>query len=33
MAQGLIYPGECYMCTLEKGEINSFGVKYPIDII
>ena len=32
MAQDVIYPGECSMCTWEKGEINCFGVKCPIDI-
>ena len=32
MAQDVIYPGECSMCTLEKGEIHCLGVKCPIDI-
>ena len=30
MAQEVIYPGECSMCTSEKGEIHSFGMKCPI---
>ena len=25
MAQDVIYPGEGYMCTWEKGEIHCFG--------
>ena len=32
MAQDVIYPGECPMCTLEKGEIHCFVVKCPIYI-
>ena len=29
MAQDVIYPVECSMCTWEKGEIHCFGVKMP----
>ena len=29
MAQDMIYPGECSMCTWEKGGIHCFGVKCP----
>ena len=32
MAQDVIYPGEGYMCTWEKGEIDCFVEKCPIDI-
>ena len=32
MAQDVIYTGECFVCTWEKGEIHYFGVKCPIDI-
>ena len=32
MAQDVIYSLEGYMCTWEKGEIDCFGVKCPIDI-
>ena len=32
MTQDVIYPGECSMCTWEKGEIHCFRVKCPIDI-
>ena len=32
MAQDVIYPGEVSMCAWEKGEINCFGMKCPIDM-
>ena len=32
MAQDVIYSGEGSVCTLEKGEVDSFGVKCPIDV-
>ena len=32
MAQDVVYPGECSVCTLEKGEIRCFGGKCPISI-
>jgi len=32
MAQDVIYPGEGFVCALEKGVIHCLGVKYPIDI-
>ena len=32
MAQDVIYPGKGSVCTSEKGEIDCFGVKCPIDI-
>ena len=32
MAQDVIYSGEGSMCAWEKGEIDCFGVKCPIDI-
>ena len=32
MAQDMIYPGECSLCTLGEDEIHCFGVKYPTDI-
>ena len=32
MAQDVIYSGEGSMYTWEKGEIDCFGVKCPIDI-
>ena len=32
MAQDVTYLGEGSVCTLEKGEIDCFGVKCPIDI-
>ena len=32
MAQDVIYSGEGSVCTWEKGEIDCFGVKCPIDI-
>ena len=32
MAQDVIYSGEGSMCTWEKGEVDCFGVKCPIDI-
>ena len=33
MAQNVIYPGECSMCTWEKGEIHCFGSRdaYPLN--
>ena len=30
MAQDVIYPGEGFMCTWERGEIHCFGVKCPM---
>ena len=32
MTQDVIYSGECFMCTWEKGEFHCFWVKCPIDI-
>ena len=32
MAQDVIYPGECSMCTWEKAEVHCVGVKCPMDI-
>ena len=32
MAQDVIYPGECSVCSSEEGEIPCFGMKCPIDI-
>ena len=32
MAQNVIYSGEGSMCTSEKGEVDCFGVKRPIDV-
>ena len=32
MAQDVIYPGECSVCTYEKAEVHCVGVKCPIDI-
>ena len=32
MAQDVIYSGEGSVCTLEKGEVDCFGVKRPIDV-
>ena len=32
VTQDVIYPGKCFMCTWEKGEIHYFGVKCPLDI-
>ena len=31
MFQDVIFPGECSVCTREKGEIHYFGVKCLID--
>ena len=33
MAQDVIYSGEGSVCTWEKGEVDCFGVKRPIDVI
>ena len=32
MAQDVIYSGEGSVCTWEKGEVDCFGVKRPIDV-
>ena len=32
MAQYVIYSGEDSLCTWEKGEVDYFGLKCPIDI-
>ena len=32
MAQDVIYSGEGSVCTWEKGEVDCFGVKGPIDV-
>ena len=32
MAQDVIYSGEGSVCTLEKSEVDCFGVKRPIDV-
>ena len=32
MSQDVIYSGEGSMCTWEKGEVDFFGVKRPIDV-
>ena len=33
MTQDVIYSGEGPMCTWEKGEVDCFGLKYPLDIL